>query len=100
MPHLQSVTLEAEQPAGGVVELEQPWETGWQPVDGPAPQSSRLDTKVVNENTYTLWKSPDGIETIQKGADYYRVSPGAFNTIPPEEHFHRKQRTPGHKGQT
>jgi hypothetical protein len=67
--------------------LQQPWETGWRSVDGPAPQSERVDTKVVQHVTYHLWKNNDGEETIQKNAAYYRVSPGAFNTIPTADHL-------------
>ncbi|HYF92477.1 MAG TPA: hypothetical protein VD969_09515 [Symbiobacteriaceae bacterium] len=65
---------------------QQPWETGWQPVDGPAAMSERVATKVVQDATYHLWKNRQGEETIQKNARYYRVAPGAFNTIPTEEH--------------
>ena len=64
--------------------MQQPWEAGWQPVEGPAPQSDKVQTKVVMDAVYHLWKNQNGIETIQKDASFYRVSPGAFNTIPSE----------------
>jgi len=70
-----------------VFALEQmPWEQNWQSVQGPATQSQRVATKVVQDVTYHLWKNQQGEETIQRNADFYRVSPGAFNTIPTKEH--------------
>ncbi len=62
--------------------MHQPWETGWELVNEPAPQSQKVETKVLQNSTYNLWKSPDGTETIEKNGLYFRVSPGAFNSIP------------------
>jgi len=59
-----------------------PWETGWEPADRPAPNSTRVGTKILTFTTYHLWKNANGEETIQKDNAFYRVSPGAFNTIP------------------
>jgi hypothetical protein len=76
--------------------VEQPWECGWQPVAEPAQQSTCVATKVRNDVTYHLWKNEQGEETIQKNAQYFRVSPGAFNTIPSDETLgtgHGKEQT-------
>jgi hypothetical protein len=80
--------------------MEQSWEQGWEPADGPAPQSERVATKATGEATYHLWKNDQGIETIQKNASYYRVSPGAFNTIPTAESLGSHHKTAGPKHQT
>lgn len=66
--------------------MEHPWEADWKSVENPAPESHRVATKVVADQTYHLWKNQQGVETIQKNAHYYQVSPGAFNTIPTGEH--------------
>jgi hypothetical protein len=85
----------------GVQALQQPWEQGWQPADGPAPQSAHVETKVTGEATYHLWKNADGIETIQKNnAQYFRVSPGAFATIPSAERLGSHHNMAGPKHQT
>jgi hypothetical protein len=80
--------------------VEQPWETGWQPVSGAPEQARLVATKVVNQYTYHLYKDQDGTHFIEKGGHYYQVSPGAFDTIPPEEHFHQPQGIATPKGQT
>lgn len=77
--------------------MHQPWETGWKATDGPAPGSERVDIKVVHGSTYSLWKNQQGVETIQKDAQYFCVSPGAFNTIPYDSNVGVGG---GHKGQT
>lgn len=76
--------------------MEQPWESGWQPVSDSPGQAELIATKVVNQYTYHLYKDHDGNHFIEKGGQYYQVSPGAFNTIPPEAHFHQVQGV-GHK---
>lgn len=80
--------------------MQQPWETGWRRADGPAPQAEMVATKVHNDATYHLWKSPDGAERIQKNSEYFEVSPGAFNTIPTQERLGASPRIAGPKDQT
>jgi hypothetical protein len=62
--------------------VQRPWETGWEPAEGPGAQASLVGTKVINETTYHLWKDSQGNEMIQKNNEFYQVSPGAFATIP------------------
>lgn len=66
--------------------MQNSWEADWESVDSLAPDSHRIATKVVQDVTYHLYKNNQGVETIQKNAQYFRVSPGAFNTIPTREH--------------
>lgn len=77
--------------------MQQPWEAGWQSTDSPAPQSQRVDTKIIQGTTYHLWKNQQGVETIQKEAEYFRVSAGAFNTIPTESHLGLGHGVPKHQ---